>query len=452
MHVLPRVAELEARFGDALVAVGVHSGKFTEERRTPNIRQACARLDVAHPVVNDRHFRIWRSYAVEAWPSVALVTPDGYLAGVQAGEFDTEAMAEAIARLVERYSAEGLLERGEASFGRDPETLPEPSGVLRFPTRVIAEGATLYVSDTGHKRVLELRREDDGAARVVRAFGSGRPGLADGAAAEARFLEPEGLAVHGGRLYVADRANQAVRAIDLGSGDVTTVAGTGALAERRMEPGPGRRVELRSPWGLAVDGDTLYVTMAGSHQMWALDLAAGDRPLRLVAGTGGENITDGPRRTATLAQPTGAVVVDGLVAFADCESSAVRIVDPAPDGEVSTLVGTGLFEFGDRDGTGDEALLQHAYDVAPWNGSLLVADTYNSKIKRVDRETRRVDALPGAAGSGEDLYEPSGIHVSGGVVLVADTNHHRIVELDPASGGLTEIEVRVAAEAGSRSR
>jgi hypothetical protein len=450
MHVLPRAAELEERFGDDLVVIGVHSGKFVEERRTPNIRQACARLGVHHPVVNDRHYRVWRAYAVNAWPTVALLTPDGYVVGVQPGEFEVRPMADVIGGLIGRYRREGLLTPGPLDFGRDPEALPEPAGVLRFPSRVIGHEGRLYVSDTGHHRVLELSPEGTAEASVTRVFGDGVDGFRDGAASEARFREPLGLAVSGGMLYVADRRSHAVRAISLDDGSVATVAGTGELGDYRMAEGlPGLQTALRSPWGLAADGGTVYVAMAGSHQVWSVDLGDAEHRMALVAGSGGESVGDGPAREATLAQTSGFALDGERLYFADAESSAVRWVTTGPDAEVGTVVGTGLFEFGDRDGEGDRVLLQHDLDLALLGESLLVADTYNSKLKRVDPGTRRCRALPGAAGSGEALYEPGGVWSGPEGVFVADTNHHRVARVDLATGELTELAVHARDRSGA---
>lgn len=443
MHVLPRVAELEARFPNELVVVGVHSGKFVEERRTPNIRQACARLGVTHPVVNDRQFRIWRSYAVNAWPTVALVSPAGYLVGTQAGEFEVEPMADLIGRLAEEYDAAGKLSRREVRFGAGQHPLLEPSGLLRFPTRVLADGPRLYVSDSGNRRVLELTLTGSAEAALSRVFGDGEEGFRDGPANEARFREPQGLALGEGVLYVADRANHAVRAISLGDGSVTTLAGTGRLGDYRIPEGqPGRETPLRSPWGLALGATELYVAMAGSHQIWGCDMRDARHALRLVAGSGAENVTDGPARAATLAQTSGLVLDGDRLWFADSESSSVRWVTAGPHAEVGTVVGTGLFDFGDKDGTGDAVELQHDLDLARLGDRLLVADTYNGKLKSLDPVTRRSQALPGAAGSGEGLYEPGGVWAGPEGVFVADTNHHRIARVDLATGDLAEIGVR----------
>lgn len=440
MHVLPRVAELHKRFASELEVVGVHAGKYPAERRTEHIREACMRLGVTHPVVNDRQFRVWRQYAVQAWPTVVLVSPDGRVIARHAGEFAVEEMAGVIAKAVKAYDAEGAIDRAPLALGADPDALPEPAGPLRFPGRLAADGDTLYVSDSGHDRVLELALDPDrDSATLVRAFGGGAPGLADGNGECAQFREPQGLAVRGGTLYVADRRNHALRAVDLSRGEVTTVAGTGDLGYGPTRSGRALETSLRSPFDVTVSGASAYIAMAGSHQVARLDLESD--VLTVHAGAGGEAIEDGPAPEALLAQPMGIASRGGVLAFADAESSAVRLVPAASGGEVRTLVGTGLFDFGDRDGAGDAALLQHPEALA-WHGdSIVVADTYNDKLKYVDPVTRACTALPGDAGGGEALARPTGVCSDGGRLFVADTGHHRIVVVDPSTGSVRELGI-----------
>jgi sugar lactone lactonase YvrE len=318
--------------------------------------------------------------------------------------------------------------------------VPEPVGPLRYPGSALIDGERLYVSDTGHHRVLELlSRSGTLRADIVRVFGTGRPGLIDGAADVASFRGPQGLAVHDGRLYVGDRANHALRSIDLATGEVTTIAGTGAMADGSTQVGPARQTALRSPWGMAAVGDGLYVAMAGSHQIWRFDIpSAGLRPF---AGGGGESIADGSGAQSLLAQPMGISAGHGSLAFCDAESSAVRTVTVDSKAEVRTVVGTGLFDFGDTDGAGDDARLQHVEGLA-WVGSgLVVADTYNDKLKLVNPLSRSCRSMPGEAGSGRCFNHPTGVAWNGERLVVADTDAHRIAVVDLSSGAVSTLEI-----------
>ena len=424
-HVQPRLRELERRFPDTLTVIGVHAGKFAHERVAENLAAACDRQNVVHAVVNDRQYRIWRAYDVSAWPTVALITPDGELIGLQPGEFPLEPMAQAIDAAIADAEKHGSLVRGS-----DPVTVPQPraEGTLRFPGRVLVAGERLVIADTGHGRVLDCR-----LARGADS-GNGAP-VAQVMAEHAGFEEPQGLAVLGGNLYVCDRAGQAVWRI--GAEEVRECAlGTGELAERSSVGGFGPNVEVRSPWGIAAHEDALVIGMAGSHQLWRLDpdtLAA-----RPWAGTGGEELTDGALAGALLAQPTGVAEFGTRVAFADCESSAIRIADEAVG--VRTVVGKGLFVFGDKDGIGNEVQLQHAEDLAVHEGALAVADTYNDRLKHIDPGTRESRPWLGEAGEAGALREPAGVSSDGQTLAVADTGNHRIVLVEP-DGSLSEVQL-----------
>jgi len=126
--------------------------------------------------------------------------------------------------------------------------------------------------------------------------------------------------------------------------------------------------------------------------------------------------------------------------FADCETSAVRTLSPEA---VTTLIGTGLFEFGDRPGAGDEALLQHCEDVAVHGPAIAVADTYNDRLKRIDPVTRECAPWPRDAGEKGSLREPGGVWSDGTTLIVADTGNHRLVVVTP-DGSLRDVAVRGA--------
>jgi sugar lactone lactonase YvrE/thiol-disulfide isomerase/thioredoxin len=451
IHMIPELAEVERRFPEEVVVVGVHSGKYINERVSENIARACARLGVHHPVVNDRQFRTWREYTVNAWPTLAVVSPDGYVIGTQAGEVTADQLTPPLERAIEEARAKGTLAPSGERFYQPADAPPAP-GLLRFPAKVhAASDDRLFVSDTGHHRVLEVALDAERrSGRVVRVIGSGEAGWEDGAAGEARFRSPHGLALAGEVLYVADTENHLVRAVDLKSGAVTTVAGTGAQARRRSPGGPAREVPLNSPWDLLWKDGLLYVAMAGWHQIWRLHAEEGW--VEVWAGSGAEELHDAPLPTAALAQPSGLATDGERVYFADPESSAIRWAEEGAG--VGPLVGTGLFDFGDRDGAGDEVRLQHALGVAWWKEErkLLIADTYNHRIKLLDPATRAARAFAGrgepgtadgAAGEAE-FWEPGGIAISpdGRHAYVTDTNNHRLRVIDLASGVVGTVVVR----------
>jgi len=432
-HVIPDLKRLEEKYARELVVIGVHSAKFEHEGDTDNIRRIILRYELEHPVVNDKDFAVWRTYGVQAWPTLVVVDPAGNIVGQRSGEGIYETFDEVIGSLVAEFDARGQIDRTPLAFKLEKEMVPET--VLSFPGKVLADaqGGRLFVADSNHNRIVIADLE---TYRVLRVVGGPESGFADGDFASARFFRPQGMALRtdGAVLYVADTENHAIRAVDLGGETVETVAGTGR--QTRTYPGiggPGTAVALNSPWDLEMVGGYLYVAMAGSHQLWRMDLASG--VIEPWAGSGREGISGGPLASATLAQPSGLTADGEWVYFADSEASAIRAAGlEAGGGKVRRIVGTGLFDFGDVDGVGDWARLQHPLGVGynPGDGLLYVADTYNSKIKAVDPETREARTLLGGDGADPLLYEPGGLDVAGGRLYVADTNNHavRVVELD----------------------
>ncbi len=442
MHVLPQLRRLEEKYPNELAVVGVHSGKFHAERSTANIRQAVLRLEIEHPVVNDRAFRVWRSYEVSAWPTLALIDPLGHYVDSHSGEIRAEDFEPVIAGMVRRFEALGHLERRPLAFR--PERRGEPERPLAFPGKVLAEGERLFIADTGHHRVLIARlREAGRRAEVEDIIGCGEAGMEDDVFADASLRHPQGMALQGEVLYIADIGNHAIRAADLARRQVETIAGTGEQSRHYGLVPRSRDVALNSPWDLTVRGRSLYIAMAGAHQIWSLDLDTQEAgPL---AGNGREALQDGLLGQASLAQPSGLATGDGRLYCADSESSAIRFLDLGPGAAVHTVVGTGLFDFGDKDGVADAVRLQHPYGLAWHEGLLYVADTYNNKIKIVDPAGRSVRMIAGgvnpepSGGPDSPFWEPQGIAAADGRLYIADTNHHRIQACDLASSDLSTL-------------
>lgn len=446
MHVLPDLAYLEEKYADEpFVVIGVHSAKFTNEGQRQTVRAAINRYEIAHPVVIDEDMALWGEYAVRSWPTLVLVGADGRVSGVAAGEGNRDALDAAIARALEEGRQKGILAQGPLRLVRE-QSVRAASG-LAFPGKLLADraGRRLFIADSNHNRIVVATLPDaEGRASLVRAVGGGRAGRADGPAAAAQFNHPQGMALSGATLYVADTENHLIREIDLDAWTVRTIAGTGKQDHDRAGGKRGTAQGLNSPWDLAIEGSTLYIAMAGPHQLWRLDMPMNF--CRAFVGSGRENIADGPAEAAALAQPSGLAHSGNYLYFADSEVSAVRRVNLA-DERVETLVGKGLFDFGDVDGPFDRARFQHCLGVAVGGAGLLVADTYNHKVKELDLERREARTLVGDGKPGTErdgalaLFEPGGLHAAGGVLYIADTNNHRVVLVSLADQAWREVRI-----------
>ena len=430
MHIIPDLKRLEAKYANQLVVIGVHSAKFKNEKDTENIRHIILRYELEHPVYNDSNFSVWQSYGVRAWPTQVLIDPAGYIIGGVSGEGNYELIDRVVAKAVDEFRKRGEL--NEQPLHLVLERAKVGDLPLAFPGKILADGAGdhLFIADSNHNRIVITKLD----GTLVDTIGSGERGANDGAFDKASFYRPQGMALAGDSLYVADTENHLIRRIDLKARTVETIAGTGKQSTDYFKQGPGRSIGLNSPWDLQLAGRVLYIAMAGPHQIWKLDLDKGE--VSTFAGSGREARLDGSLLEAGFAQPSG-IASDGKTLYvADAEANIIRAIDLA-GGQVRTLVGGDLFEFGDVDGSGDNVRLQHPLGLLALGDKLLLADTYNHKIKELDPQRRTVRTVVGtgkpgqADGTSPSFYEPGGLSVANGKVYVADTNNHavRVVDL-----------------------
>ncbi|BCL34054.1 thioredoxin-like domain-containing protein [Nostoc sp. MS1] len=435
LHVLPELKYLEQKYKDSLTVIGVHSGKFANEQETENIRQAILRYDIEHPVVVDQGFRIWQEYAVRAWPTLMVIDPKGYVVGSVSGEGNRDVLDELITQIIQEHKNQGTINFQELSLTLEKQHQPLITP-LAFPGKVLATPAGLFVADSGHHRIVFSNFNGD----ILHLIGNGKSGLTDGNFEEAQFSAPQGMAFDEEKqiLYVADTENHALRRVDIKQQTVETIAGTGEQSRNiRPHGGAGLTTALNSPWDLVKVENTLYIAMAGPHQIWQMDLASGI--IKTYAGTGAEGCFDGSLTESAFAQPSGITTNGNELYIADSEISSIRGVGLVEPQQVRTVCGSGdLFGFGDVDGQGENVRLQHCLGVEYFQNYLWVADTYNHKIKMVNPHSGNCQTVLGNGSAGlqdgqgknTSFFEPSGLSAIDSYLFIADTNNHVIRRVD----------------------
>ena len=468
MHVLPELKKLERRYPKQFVVIGVHSAKFTTEKETKNIGEAILRYEIEHPVVNDDEHRLWNRFGVQSWPTVVLIDPEGNAVYGRGGEFEASEFAAILEAAIPYYRRNGTLDEQPIDFALLAEKQqPTP---LRFPGKVIADAASdrLFIADSNHNRIVVT----DLSGRLKVVIGRGTIGRQDGDFTTCSFHHPQGMALSGTRLWVADTENHLIREIDLAARQVRTVAGVGKQGRnpwpgfnptQSQQPAGGwigrpLKTALNSPWDLWWHNDALLIAMAGPHQIWRWDPQSdGIGPF---AGNGREDIVDGPLLpnapyelgASSFAQPSGLTADGKWLYVADSEGSSIRAVPLGEGLRVRTVVGTAslpggrLFSYGDQDGPFHQAKLQHVLGVAYHDRSLFVADAYNNKIKEIDLDNKMVRTIAGTgrAGKGDnpaEFDEPAGLSCALGKLFVADTNNHIIRVIDLATHTVTTLEI-----------
>lgn len=452
-HVLPDLERLEKKYPNELVVIGVHSAKFEAEKDTNNIRRKVAEYRIKHPVINDAEMVLWRKFGVNSWPTFVLVDANGRYRGYTSGEGKYELLDEVIGKLIAEHKAKGELNTTPLKFF--PENERSYDQPLLYPGKVHTNGPAnrMFVTDTGHNRIVIA----DLDGNVLDTIGNGQTGFKDGGFQEATLNRPQGTFMKDDFLFIADTENHAIRIADLKQKTVKTVAGTGVQSYRREGYGKAANTGLNSPWAIAPlpVGNRFAIAMAGPHQIWELDLER-DR-VGVLVGSGREDIIDGKFPASALAQPSGLAFDGENIFFADSETSSLRVMKWKSQ-TVDTLVGRGLFDFGDIVGPAARARFQHCLDVAYANNMVYVADSYNNKIKVYDIKKKMVANLLGTGKPGSDdngaqstFFQPGGVSFVNNQLYIADTNNHliRVANLDSGEvktltlKGLTKPETPV---------
>ena len=323
---------------------------------------------------------------------------------------------------------------------------PATSSRLVQPRSVAVDGTgNVYIADIWNH---SIRRVDAFTGTISAFAGTGVPGYSgeDGPVDEAQLSEPEAVAVDGaGNVYIADSGNQRIRRVYATTGTISTIAGTGEDSYGG-DSGPATQAHLRHPRGVAVDGaGNVYISDSENNRIRKVDTTG---TISTIAGTGewGYSGDGGPATRAQLSEPVGvAVDGDGNVYIADIGDHRIRKID-ATSGIISTIAGTGVRGDGGDGGPASEAQLIHPLGVVvDGDGNVYIADTDNNRIRRVDAFTGTISTI---AGTGEWDYggdggpatsarfkDPVGLAVGGdGIVYVVDHGNRRIRVLQPIPG------------------
>jgi thiol-disulfide isomerase/thioredoxin len=446
-HVLAELRPVEEAFKDVLTVVGVHSPKFEYEKLPESVAAAIARHEIHHPVLNDPNMTTWQSYGVRAWPTLVLVDPRGEIIATYSGEGHAHAIEALLTQLTAEYEATGELVRGPG-----PYLPPLPSSlVLKQPGKIVAipkrhqallAGAELLVSNSGAHTLVGITTQN--LTEPVVTIGSGTRGTDDGSFETASFAEPYGARFLdeelankvGAHLLIADTANHLIRAVNLESKKVFTIAGTGSQwMQKDQTEGPALQINISTPWDIEVHEGQLLIAMAGEHRIWKYDFE--NKTLGIFAGTTNEGMVDGLNSEAWFAQPSALVAsksTPGKVWIIDAETSALRSTQ---NGKTTSQVGKGLFDFGHVDGPVDQALLQHPLGALELpDGSVLIADTYNKAIRKFSPSTNKVSTLS------RNLSEPSDLELietaTGPKLAVVEAATNRITLLPIEAEALVE--------------
>jgi thiol-disulfide isomerase/thioredoxin len=437
MHMIPEIKKLEEEFGDKLTVVGVHSGKFDNEKEIENIKSAVLKFDINHPVVNDNDSSIWKKFNVSSWPTLILLDPRGNIQKVYIGEGNGVKIHSDIKKLIKKYNPK--ITRSPLPILLEKNKIVDH--VLQFPSKVafaknfsyknIARTNALVVSSTASNKIIIAKLTGE----IILEIGSQDGGFEDGKIEDAKFNLPRGLLYRNNVLYVADTGNHALRKIDFANNKVSTIAGDTTRGDIISLTNSAKKTKLASPWDLDFfpDRNNIIIANAGTHQLLKYNISKG--VISPFAGSGKEGIADGKFPNNSLAQTGGLSSFGGKLYFVDSETSSLRVADSS--GNIKTLIGKGLFDFGRKNGEVDKALMQHPVGVTADDTGIYIADTLNHIIRKYNFSTKKISDYSGSVQGSEvgpkkktSYNAPEDIISILDKFYIADTNNNRILVLD----------------------
>jgi sugar lactone lactonase YvrE len=260
-----------------------------------------------------------------------------------------------------------------------PGTVDGAGSAARFnnPQGIAAVGTDLYVADAGNHAIRKVT-----AAGVVTTFAGipGTPGFVNDTGTLARFNTPRGIATDGSFLFVADSGNHAIRKIGIATGAVTTLAGTGASGYANTPA-----ATFNGPEGVAVIGTNLYVADTGNHAVRKIaDFNAISPAVTTFAGAGpptaASGFVDGSGSAARFSSPRGITAVGSVLYLADTGNHAIRRITSAAT--VTTFVGTSEAAT-TRDGDANQALLNAPVGIAGVPGTIYFTDVNENVVRKI---------------------------------------------------------------------
>jgi cysteine-rich repeat protein len=360
--------------------------------------------------------------------------------------------------------------RGNPGFAGDGG--PAASATLSYPRGLAVDGFhNLYIVDSANHRIRRVLN----ASRVIETVAGGVAGYQDGTnALAARFSSPQGLAIDGNTLYLADNGNRRVRRLAMtdvyasSSWVVSTLVGTGSgcsgVPPACGDGGPAAAATLTNAIGVAV-GDragipTLFVSDFSAYRVRAVDLRPAQLTITTVAGNGTYSATspDGVlATTVSVRQPRGLAVDSSGTLYIGEELNRVRAVG-AVDGFIATAAGNGTRGY--VDGPAADAQLSAAYGISATTAALFLADTYNHRVRRLESGEVSTAAGSGVRAEGSEpaddkLATTSGLSMLAGVVVdrlgnlyASDSYWHQVWRVEHATT-LDRVQWRLTRVAGT---
>lgn len=308
-------------------------------------------------------------------------------------------------------------------------------GLAKFsmPLGLTTDGTNVYVCDGGNNTIRQVELATGFVSTI--AGSADHSGSADGTGAEARFNNPNSIATDGINLYVTDVGNDTIRQVVIATGVVTTLAGSAGNAG--STDGSGTAARFDTPNGIALAGENLYVADTSNNTIRKIVIASAE-VTTLAGNAGNDGSSDGIGAVARFNSPRGLSLEGSDLYVTDSGNHTIRKVSTAT-AEVTTPAGIPL-ESGANDGIGTEARFYAPRGIMAVGSDLYVAGYMNNLIRKVDISTPENTVTTFAGFISHQFDE---ITTDGSYLFISDSSTHTIQKVEIATGEMTTLAGRL---------
>ena len=433
---IDEIKNLQERFGNKVLFIGVHSSKFQNEKRQSAVKKAVIKYDITYPVINDADLKLFNHFEAKSWPTAVIITPKGHVYKQYQGSGDiSKHLKKDIKKLISKYKFSINRKSIPLRLAKN-DTL---GNVLSFPTKIAYVKSFTYKN---HKKLPAIFISNSAqnniivsslSGKIITKIGSGDALFSDGTFTSASFKIPQGLEFYNNKLYVADAGNHSIRIIDFEKEKVSTLIGNGSKGAILKFKGKktSENIKLYFPNDVELRRKELIISNLGSNQILSYNIE--NNNLSIIAGDGNSKSVDGKYPNNSLAHPSDIAIFDGKIYFLDSATSTLRVINQ--DNKVETLIGHSREIRGFKDGKMDVAMLQNPLGLDVDETGIYIADSFNHAIRHYSFKNKRLNTITGGK-IGNDVGaqkhtkfdEPSGIFTTQSSLLIVDTNNNRIVE------------------------
>ena len=433
------------KFGNKVAILTIHSAKFDSEKKFQSINNAVAKYNIRFPVIIDDDFKIKKFFKIETFPKYIIIDPTGNIVKSYSTLDEADNIDDYILQLINQFRHK----LNDNPLNYKDVTDKSIRHILNFPSRLSysydydhngRKMPVIFISNIGDETITIVSL----SGKIIDIIGSKGSGFKDGSFKQAKFNKIQGMVYKNNKLYIADAGNNAIRVADFTKKNISTLIGNGKRGKKLLNDKPVNADEFALHSPLDIDffpnENNLVVANSGNNQLINYNLK--NKKITLLAGNGDFNMVDGSKIKASLAQTYDIEAYENKLYFIDSRSSSLRYLDIK--GNVKTILGHGIDKYGYVNSDVKNALMQNPTSLTVDDTGIYIIDNLNNAIRHYKFNISNIydyKAININNNKSVKFSEPSSIISISDKFYIADSNNHRIIQINRADYKASQFNI-----------